>query len=197
MRKGLFCVLMITLLLSGCGITGKGNEADEIAVRLRGEYLNCEQCSGTVQLTADYGQRVYCYELEFTQGEKETVLTLTQPDTVSGITARLSKTSGAVLEYDGVILETGALNEEGLTPIGAVPAILNALEEGYLDTCVLEDWETGRVLRMLIRDPEQQPGEGLELLVWLEENTGKLLRAEFSQDGACVIQCEFSVWNMI
>lgn len=197
MGKGLLCVLMMTLLLTGCGGMGKGNEADEAAVRLRGEYLKCVECSGTVQLTADYGQRIYRYELEFTQGEEETVLTLIQPENVAGITARLSKTSGAVLEYDDVVLETGALNEDGLTPVGAVPALLTALREGYLDTCVLEDWETGRVLRMLIRDPERQPGEGLELLVWLEESSGRLLRAEFSQDGACVIQCEFSVWNMI
>ena len=49
---------------------------------------------------------------------------------------------------------------------------------------------------ILIRDPERQYGEGLELLVWIEES-GRVLQAEFSQDGTCVIQCKFSAWNMI
>ncbi len=195
MGKRLLCVLMMTLFLTGCGGM-KGNDAQEMALRLRGNYLESVGCSGTVALTADYGERIYRYELEFTQGEEETVLTLVQPDTVAGITARLSKASGNVLEYDGVVLETGPLNEEGLTPVGAVPAILTALREGYLDSCVLEEWETGPVLRILVRDPERQYGEGLELLVWMEES-GRVLRAEFSQDGVCVIQCEFSAWNMI
>ena len=39
MGKGLLCVLMMTLLLAGCAGMGTGNEADEAAVRLRGEYL--------------------------------------------------------------------------------------------------------------------------------------------------------------
>ena len=196
MGNRLLCVLMMTLLFTGCGGMG-GSDAEETAVRLRGEYLQSAGCSGTVQLTADYGARVYRYELEFTQDGEETVLILTQPDSVSGITARLSGESEAVLEYDGAVLETGPLNQEGLTPIGAVPAILEGLREGYLDTCELEEWETGSVLRVLIRDPEQPLGEGSELLVWLDANSGTLLRAELSQAGICVVQCEFSAWNMI
>ena len=196
MRKGLLCVLMITFLLTGCR-GSEGNEAEETALRLRGRYLEMTGCSGTVQLTADYGERIYRYELEFTQREKETVMVLTSPETVGGITARLSEEQGSVLEYDGVVLETGALNEDGLTPVGALPILLTAMREGYLDTCALEEWKEGSVLRMLIRDPEKPLGTGLELLVWLEVDQGKLLRAELSQDGICVIQCEFSAWNMI
>ena len=196
MRKGLLCVLMITFLLTGCSGAG-GNDAEETALRLRGKYLEMTGCSGTVQLTADYGERIYRYELEFTQGEKETVMVLTSPKTVAGITAHLSKEQGNMLEYDGVVLETGALNEDGLTPVGAIPVLLTALREGYLDICALEEWEKGRVLRMLIRDPEKQLGTGLELLMWLDAEQGNLLRAELSQDGNCVIQCEFSAWNMI
>lgn len=197
MGKGLFCVLMMTVLLTGCGGTDGRNDAEETALQLRGKYLEMTGCSGVVQLTADYGLRVYRYELDFTQGEEETVMVLTAPEEVSGITARLTAQSDTVLEYDDVVLETGALHEEGLTPIGAIPALLSALREGYLDTCSLEEWESGAVLRMLIREPENPLGTGTEILLWLEADSGKLLRAELSQDGVCAIQCEFSDWNMI
>ena len=58
MRKRLLCVLMTALLLAGCGKAGV-NEAEELALTIRGEYLAMEQCAMRASVTADYGQRVY------------------------------------------------------------------------------------------------------------------------------------------
>ena len=77
-RKGLICVLMISLLLSACG-SGEGETADDLALKLRGEYLGAQCCRGAATVTADYGQRVYQYELEFQSDEEQTLLTLTAP----------------------------------------------------------------------------------------------------------------------
>ncbi len=192
MRKVLCCVLMMTLLLTACGGVGAGSEAEELALQLRGEYLSMTDCAGEAVVTADYGQRVYRYEMHFTSDEKETVLTLTAPETVEGITARLPVGKESLLEYDGAVLETGPLNENGLTPVSAIPAILTALREGYLDTCTLEEDGGGQMLRLLIRDPEQQPGTGTETTLWFEGPSWYLCRGEISQDGFCIIQCEFS-----
>ncbi len=193
MRKVVCCVLMMTLLLTACGGGGTGSEAEELALRVRGEYLSMTGCSGSAVITADYGQRIYRYELQFTADEEETVLTLTAPETVAGITARLSDGKGSLLEYDGAVLETGPLNEGGLTPVSAIPAILTALREGYLDVCALEEGEEPQ-LRLLIRDPEQRPGTGTgtEMTLWFDADTRQLCRGEVSQDGFCIIQCEFS-----
>ena len=195
MRKGLCCVLMMTLLLTGCG-GGGGNKAEEMALQARGEYLAMTHCSGSAKIVADYGQRVYCYELNFSSNEQETLLELTAPETVAGMRARLSEEEGSLLECDGAVLETGPLNEEGLTPVSAVPAILTALRRGYLDQCALEEQEGAEVLRLLIRDPEEELGAGLETTLWLDAKDHTLLRAEMSQDGVCVIQCEFPLFSM-
>ena len=83
MRKGLICVLMTTLLLAGCGGAGV-SEAEELALTIRGEYLSMENCAVQAAVTADYGQRVYEYQLTAAVTGEETVLTLTAPETVAG-----------------------------------------------------------------------------------------------------------------
>ena len=192
MRRLVFCVLMMTLLLTACGGRTGGNEAEELALAIRTEFLAADSCSGTAVVTADYGQRVYRYELTFTAGQEETVLTLTAPETVAGLTARLPAKEDSILEYDGAVLETGPLDESGLTPVSAIPAILDTVREGYLDTCILETMGEGQVLRLLSRDPEKELGTGLETTLWFDPDSHSLLRAEISQDGFCMIQCEFS-----
>lgn len=194
MRKGMICVLMISLFLSACG-SGEEESADNLALKLRGEYLAAQCCSGTAAITADYGQRVYRYELEFQSDEEQTTLTLTSPETVEGLTARLSWEEGSVLEYDGTAIETGPLNQDGLTPVSAIPSMLHTIREGYLETCVLEQYEQGTVLRLTSRDPEQEPGSGTQSVLWFETDTFRLLRGEIWQDGFCVIQCEFSTFS--
>lgn len=195
MRKLLCCVLMMTLLLTACG-GGAGSEAEELAVQIRGACLSAQTCSGTAQVTADYGQRICRYTMEFTADEQETALTLTAPETVAGITARLSGEKGSLLEYDGAVLETGPLNEDGLTPVSAIPALLGAARTGYLDVCALEETQQGRLLHLTIRDPQIQAGTGVETQLWFDADSMQLRRGEISQDGFCVIQCEFSTFLM-
>ena len=193
MRRLWLCVLMMPLLLTACSGTGEGNEEERLALQVRSDYLACEHFSGKVAVTADYGQRVYQYEMDFCADGKETVLTLAAPETVAGISARLDSQADSRLEYDGIILETGTLDDSGLTPVSAVPAMLDGLKKGYLDHCVLEERENGtRTLRMLVRDPELEPGRGVETTLWLEVDSFQLLRGEISRDGICVIQCDFS-----
>ena len=195
MRRNLLCVLMISLLLSACGAE-EGDTADDLALKLRGEFLAAEHYSGTACITADYGQRVYRYEMEFHSNEEETTLVLTAPETVAGLEARLSWKEGSVLEYDGAVMETGPLNPDGLTPVSSIPSMLRTAREGYLDTCVLETSESGTALRLTSRNPEEDPGCGTETVLWFDPGTFQLLRGEIWQDGFCVIQCEFSTFSM-
>ena len=188
MRKRLLCVLMMTLLLAGCG-GGGGNEAEELALSIRGEYLAMDNCTVQAAITADYGQRVYEYEMAVAVGEEETVLTLSAPETVAGLTARLSGTESQ-LEFDGLSVETGPLDGDGLTPVSAVPALLEAARSGYITACALE--EEGAVVRVDCGDPSGTPGTGTETVLWFDAATHALTRGEISVDGFRVILCEFS-----
>lgn len=192
MRKRLLCVLMMTLLLAGCG-GGGGNEAEELALSIRGEYLAMDNCTVQAAITADYGQRVYEYEMAVAVGEEETVLTLSAPETVAGLTARLTGEEN-LLEFDGVSVETGPLDENGLTPVSAVPALLEAARSGYITACALE--EDGTLLRMDCGNPAGSPGSGTETALWFDASTHALIRGEVSVDGFRVILCEFSQFTM-
>ena len=167
MRKLLFCVPMMILLLSACTGGAEGNEAEELALQIRGEYLAVD-------------------------GE-ETTLTLSAPDTVAGITARVTGQDGQ-LEYDGLSVETGPLDPEGLSPVSAVPALLEGARSGYIVSCALE--EDGTLLRMDCGDPEGTPGTGSEVSLWFDTSTHALSRGEISVDGFRAILCEFTDFAM-
>ena len=185
MRKLLLCVPMI-LLLAGCS-PAKVSQAEELALGLRGEYLEMAACSAHLAVTADYGQRVYDYEMDAALEGEELTLTLTAPETVAGMTAHLSQGEGQ-LEYDGVWVETGTLDEDGLTPLGAFPAMLEAIRGGYITACSLEEEET--LLRLDCGDPTASPGKGREVTLWLDVSTRNLVRGEIRVDGYRVIVCE-------
>ena len=136
MRKCVICVLMTTLLLAGCGPAGV-SEAEELALTIRGEYLAMDSCAAQAAITADYGQRVYEYEMAVSVNGTETVLALSAPETVAGLTARMTGEEN-LLEFDGVSVETGPLDGSGLTPVSAVPALLEAAKSGYITACALE-----------------------------------------------------------
>ena len=188
MRKRLLCVLMTTLLLASCGTAGV-SEAEELALTIRGEYLAMDACTVQAAVTADYGQRVYEYEMAVSVSGGETVLVLAAPETVAGLTARLTG-KDSVLEFDGVSVETGTLDDAGLTPVSALPALLEAARSGYITACALE--EEGTLLRVDCGDPAGSPGTGTETALWFDASTHALVRGEISVDGFRVILCEFS-----
>lgn len=193
------CVLTITLCLTltCCGGEG-GNQAEQLALDIRGEYLDMAGCTASMAVTADYGQRVYDFGVSLTwQREGESVLTITAPENVAGVTARLTDDGEAVLEYDGAQVETGPLDDTGLSPLSAVPVLLDYAQTGYIASCGMETLGEREVLRVDCRDPEAQPGTGRECSLWFEPDTHALLRGELSQDGYTVIQCTFSGFQRI
>ena len=190
MRKLLFCVPMMILLLAACGGgSAGGSEEETLALAIRGEYLEMTSCAATAEITADYGQRVYQYTMSVEASEEETDLVITAPETVAGITARL-KDKDSLLEYDGIAVETGPMNQQGLTPVSAVPALLEETRSGYMRACALE--EDGTLLRMDCGDPEGEPGKGVETTLWFDAETHALARGEIRVDGFRAILCEFT-----
>ena len=198
MRRRMMCVPMMILLLTltACGGSGEGSQAEQLALEIRGEYLDMTACNATMDVTADYGQRVYDYTIEAAYvKDGETTLTVTAPEIIAGVTARLSKDS-TVLEYDGVCWETGALNPDGMSPVDAIPALLAYAREGFIAECGMETVNETELLRIVCRDPEGTAGAGEECSLWFAPDTHALLRGELSQDGYTVIQCVFSQFTM-
>ena len=170
-------MILSLLLLPSCGGMEEKNQAEELALTIRGEYLALERLSASMDVTADYGARVYDFALTAAVSGEETVLTLTEPEWAAGLTARITGEEGK-LEYDSLILETGPLDGEDLSPMSALPQLLEAARSGYMAGCSLEE------------------GEGRETTLWFDPDTHALVEGEISVDGLRVIRCAISEFTI-
>lgn len=191
----LSCVLMMTLLLAGCA----GREQDspeQLANVIRGEYLSMAGWTGQVEVTAHYENQIYPFTLDVEwRREGETVLTVIAPELIAGITARI-RAGETTLEYDGAGLSIGALDETGLTPIAALPALMEQMGTGYIAQCDWQQEGEERLLYLQCRDPERPEGEGTGYELWLDPDSHALMRAEVSVDGSVRLELVFSDFTM-
>lgn len=182
-------MMTLCLLLTACGGGNGAGNTDELALDIRAEYIAMTGCSATLDLTADYGERVYDYTLTLVyQREGDTTVTVEAPEEIAGVTARISKDSAA-LEYDGVSLETGPLDATGLSPVSAVPAILKCAMEGFIAETAVEPVGEAECLRVTYRDPDARPGTGVETSLWFDTANHALTQGEILSDGYQVIRC--------
>jgi len=196
LRAMRYCTPMILLLLvlGGCGGNGKNSEEAQ-ALEIRTDYLAMSACSGTAEIRADYGQRVYDYTIDFTwQKEGDMVLTITQPLELTGVTATLHE-GETLLQFEDVRLETGPISSEGLSPVDSLPALLEYIRSGNITQCGSEPIDAVKALRIQCGDPEAAMGSGTEAVLWFDQETHALLQGELRSDGFTVIQCTFTAFT--
>lgn len=194
-RSTVICVLMMTLVLTACGGTAQADDPQEQVLAIRAAYLAADSYAAKLDVTADYGQRVYTYSVGVTVAGGESVLAVNAPAELAGITARLTD-GESQLEYDGAVLETGPLSPDGLTPLGAVPALLECARSGFIASCGAERLGEQEAIRVLCRDPEQPAGQGREVTLWFDATGYTLIQGEIAVDGYRVILCEFQEFVM-
>ena len=187
----LFALMIPFLFLSGCLSGGESQKLLDLALTVREEYLATTQFSARAELTADHGQRVYPFTLDVTVEGDDLTLTIVEPTILSGITAK-SKGGELFLEYEDFCLETGSLTDDGLSPMTAIPAMLEQLRRGYLMT-----WgtDTDGSLRITLGAPDGTPDTGTVYDLWLDPESHALLRGEISNNGRRCIQCTFSSYT--
>lgn len=186
MRRGLACAgLVFVVLLTGCSKQDQG--AQQQGVLLRGQYQAMKGWHGTFQVCAHLGQQVYEFTLEgsWTQ-DGETVLTVMEPDWMAGVTARMTEEE-SVLEYDGAGMTLGTLNGDGLSPIAAIPTLMDQVAQGYIAQCSWAEEGEETLLELLCRDPEEEPGEGTEYVMWFDPDTFELCMGEVQVAGTTVL----------
>ena len=195
MRRLLSCVLMMTLLLAACAPAG-GETPETAALALRDTYGNLAGWTSTVDVTAEVGDKVFDFTLDASwQKDGETVLTITAPELLAGITARIAD-GETVLEYDGTGLSLGLLDGRGLTAVSAVPWVMEQIAGGYMAKCVWAG-EEKTLLQITFRDPDAEANAGTEYRVTFDRETLALNGAEVSVDGASVLTVSFRGFTMI
>ena len=191
MRKLTACVLMMTLLLSGCQAGTAGETPEDAALAVREEYKALAGWSATVDVSVCYSETVYDFTLDARwQRKGATVLTVTAPDLLAGVTARIAE-GETVLEYDGAGLSLGLLDGDGLTPVSTVTALMEQIETGYMAKCAWAGDEE-QYLQISFQDPEQDPNTGTQFLLNFDRNSHALLSAEVSVEGVTVLSANLT-----
>ncbi len=181
-KKLLPLVLALCLLLSACGGSGEIKSAyDDCAEQLS----SASSLSFNATVRAEYEHKSARFALNYVEDAEGGTITVVAPELIAGISAHVSKGS-TTLDYGDVTLDTGALDEHGLSPMSALPLLVETLRSGYLDSFWEEDGKT--VLQLV-------PNDELICTVWFGEGMTPL-RAELVSDGRVVIYADFTDWTV-
>lgn len=187
MRRCRFrAVLMIPLLLlAGCG--EREAKLEKGFDDFREALIGAERVTVRAELTADYGGSAASYVLDAACDGTETTVTVVEPALIAGVTAAVKWGETSVV-YDGVMLGAGPVDEDGLTPVSAVPSILAAMAGGYVELL----WWDGDYIAA-----RTYVSEASRCTVWLEADTLTPVSAEIACDGRRAITCVFTNWEVL
>lgn len=185
MRKFMISVLMMTLLLpAGCG--EREARLEQGFETFREAVTMTESLTATAELTALGEGTEADYILDTAYDGATVTVTIREPEILAGVKAVASR-GEAEIAYEGVRLGVGPVDEEGLTPASAIPAMIDAMQSGYLELLWWEEpYITARV----------HVGEESVMTLWLEEETLIPAAAEIASGGETVIACRFTSWNI-
>lgn len=150
--------MLVILFLTGC--SGIPDEM-KTGLELRSQILQAAGCSFTAKITADYGDKIHMFTMDCqADSNGDTTFTVVEPDTISGITGKLSG-SGGKLTFDDTALCFELIAEEQLSPVSAPWILINTLRSG----CMVSACKEENGFRLSIDDSYEE--DPLRLDIWL------------------------------
>lgn len=161
------------LVLTGCGgtVQQRFDAAQE-------QFAQAGQIHTLADVQANFGQSVENYAIEYQYQDGTWTAMVKAPEVLAGITARIAE-GNSEIEYDGVILPTGDLRKQGISPIYSVPMLVSALEEGTTGSV----WREGEQIAA-----KQIYDEEIAVTLWFTDD-GTLVSGEIFENGTVNIKC--------
>ncbi len=178
--KRFAALLLIAILLTGCS---GGQTAMNRAVALRDGLLKSSGCSFTAAITADYGDKSYSFKMRSTvDSVGELAFEVIEPDSISGITGKISDSAGQ-LTFDDQVLMFEMLADGQITPVCAPWLLVHILRSGYISSCGVD----GEGIHIRIDDSFR--GEPLQADIWTDSNNHPI-RCEFLWKGKRIVSID-------
>ena len=167
--------------MSGCGGREFAKAREDLAARLD----EAECLSFTANIRAEYENKTARFTLSYYEDGEGGRVTVLAPQLIAGVTARIQPGSTS-LEYDGVCLGTGELDDFGLSPMSSLPMLVQALKDGDMNA----GWSEGGCTVL-----ELQSTDELVCTVWFAPEDMTPRQAELRSDGRVKVFAEISDWQ--
>ena len=157
MRQAALLALMISLaLLCGCTAAGSG---EEDFCQWRESFLSAESRAIYAEVTAlsEESETVFLLRLESTA--KEDKVEILAPEELSQVSAHISG-EDSTLCYDGAVLSLGGAAAQRISPMMALPMLMDFLREGHFESSWSETLEEAEVL---VTELEDAKGRKMQL----------------------------------
>lgn len=178
--------MVLAGLLSGCSSVDSGIDQ---AMVLREKLLK-GSCSFDAVITADYGDRIYTFEMQNTADEQGNVkFEVQKPESIANITGEITQEKGK-LTFDDKVLAFELMADEQITPVSAPWILIKTLRCGYIHACEATD----EGLHIQIDDSYKE--DALRLDIWLEEGSTPV-RAEILQDGMRILTLQIGSFQIL
>lgn len=159
------------------------------ALDLRSSLLSRQTYSFSLDVTADFDETVFCFSVDCLAKPDGVQMTLTAPETISGIKAYCADDGPGVL-FDDTRVSLGELAEGNLTPLEAPYLLRKAMEKEYIQ-CTGPDADRLRITYLLGYGDRE-----ITLDVWLDENTNVPVYAEFTYEGRSVVRADITSFQV-
>lgn len=181
-----FAVFLLVLLLSGCA----ENDGLQTGMELRSRLLQSNGCSFSVDIRGDNGREISEFSMDCTADEKGNIrFTVTAPESISGISGKLSASGGA-LTFDDTALDFGLFPEGTVSPVSAPWIFLNTLRSGNLLSACEEDGS----VRLSVDDSYAE--DALRLDIWLD-GSDLPVRAEVLRSGRRILTLDVRSFTIL
>lgn len=184
MRKVLLFAPMLILLLTACG----GGEGNDVALQLQQQYAAVESATMEADIVCHYDEEVREYKLLCAYTPEKSTVTVLSPENLAGISAQVENGT-LTLSYDDISLDAGTYSAAAVSPVVALPKLMEAAAWGYPGE-QSEETVGERVCIRLGCDLSDEPGT--MYTTWFDKETLLPLRSEITVDGALLFEVTWS-----
>ncbi|MBR3704874.1 MAG: hypothetical protein IKM11_05260 [Oscillospiraceae bacterium] len=184
MRKALILAPMLILLLTACGA---GEETNETA-QLQQQYAAVESATMEAEIVCHYDDEIRRYTLLCAYTPEKSTVTVLSPENLAGISAQVENGT-LTLSYDDISLDAGTYSAAAVSPVVALPKLMEAAAWGY-PTEQSEEMLNDRTCIRLACDLSDAPGT--LYTTWFDAQSLLPLRSEITVDGALLFEVTWS-----
>ena len=178
MRKALLFAPMLMLLLTACG------EEKDPAAELQAQYANLTGAVMEADVSCHYADEDRAYTLLCDYAPERSTVTVLSPANLAGISATVENGT-LTLSYEDVSLDAGGYSAAAISPVAALPKLMQAAASGYVTEKSEETVGERPCLRLACDLPDD---EGTVYTTWFDQETLLPLRSEISAEGTVVFE---------